>query len=498
MLNRRHWLTRSLTAMGALAISPAQHAFAAEKPIELKPNVNHSLFRVRMEMDLEGNVNLPTNPLISRKTETKLPVKSEAVFDYEERLLRPSGDKLTSNVTVSERYYHDAESTNAIDRNSQKESLRDSVRHAIVRRDLTPESIYAVNDYMTQQEAELLRVPASSITLDRVLPNVPVVTGQKYEVDRQSLVSLLNLASIEESDVLGEIAEITADVARIQFRGKVSGSTDGVPTVVRIVGKLTFDRKLGTCTWLAMAIHETREIGKAEPGFDIAATIKMVRQPLERTIMLPAKPIAIAMNEPIPQDRLYTELTGKELGFTTLMDRRWRMMSDVPGSAMMRMIDNDRSIAQCDLRPLATLKAGSQWTMEAFQADVRRTLDKPLKQLLEAEERLSDSGLRVLRVTAVGAVEGVPIQWVMMHFSDDSGRRMLVTFTMDGESAATFAGSDVQLANSLRFTEPTGAAEEETAHVGDETRHPSIAKSNALKSDNVQSASDIRARSERR
>ncbi len=498
MLNRRHWLTRSLTAVGALALSPAQHAFSAEKPVELKPNFNRSLFRVRMEMDLEGNVNLPTNPLISRKTETKLPVKSEAVFDYEERLLRPEGAKPTSDATASERYYHEAESTNAVDRNSQKESLRDSVRHTIVRRDVTPESIYAVNDYMTQQESELLRVPASSITLDRILPSTAVVTGQKYEVDRQALVSLLNLASIEESDVLGEIAEITAEFAKIQLRGKVSGSTEGVPTVVRIVGKLTFDRKLATCTWLAMAIHETREIGKAEPGFDIAATIKMVRQPLERTIMLPAKSAPIAMNEPIPQDRLFTELTGNELGFTTLMDRRWRMMSDVPGSAMMRMIDNDRSIAQCDMRPLATLKAGSQWTMEAFQADVRRTLDKQLKQLLEAEERLSDSGLRVLRVTAAGAVEGVPIQWVMMHFSDDSGRRMLATFTMDGDSAVTFAGSDVQLANSLRFIEPSRTADNETAQVGDETDHPSIAKSNARKSDDVQSASDLRARSERR
>lgn len=498
MLNRRHWLTRSLTAVGALAFSPAQRAFSAEKPVELRPNFNRSLFRVRMEMELEGNVNLPTNPLVSRKTKTKLPIKSEAVFDYEERLLRPEGAAVTSNTVACERYYHEAHSTNAIDRNKQKESLRDSVRHAIVRRDVPPESIYAVNDYMTQQEMELLRVPVSSVTLDRVLPNTAVIPGQKYEVDRQALVSLLNMASIEESDVLGEIMEITNDFAKIQIRGKFSGSTDGVPTVARIVGKLTFDRKLATCTWLAMAIHETREIGKAEPGFDIAATIKMVRQPLERTVMLPAKPVAIAMHQPIPQDRLYTEMTGNELGFTTLMDRRWRMMRDVPGSAMMRMIDNDRSIAQCDLRPLATLKAGSQWTMEAFQADVRRTLDKQLKQLLEAEERLSDSGLRVLRVTAAGAVEGVPIQWVMIHFSDDSGRRMLATFTMDVESAAAFTGSDVQLANSLRFIEPIRTPDRETAQAGDETSHPSIAKSNAKKSDDVQSASDLRARSERR
>jgi hypothetical protein len=497
MLNRRHCLTRSLATLGVLAFSPSPLAFSAESAVELKPNQSRSLFRVRIEMDLEGNANLPTNPLVSRKTQTKLPIKSKAVFDYEERLLRPAGARTASDTPTSERYYHEARSASEIDRNNQKQSLRETVRHAVVRRDVTPETIYAVNDYMTQQEMELLRVPASSITVDRVLPGIPVATGQKYEVDQSALVALLNLASIEESDVLGEISEITPEAAKIQLRGKVSGSADGVPTVVRIIGKVTFDRKLATCTWLALAIHETREIGKAEPGFDIAATIKMVRQPLERTVLLPAQPIAIAMTEPIPQDRLYTEITGKELGFTTLMDRRWRMMRDVPGSAMMRMIENDRSIAQCDVRPLATLKAGSQWTMEAFQADVQRTLNKQLKQLLQAEERLSDSGLRVLKVSATGAVEGVPIHWVMLHFSDDSGRRMLATFTMDGESASEFAGSDVQLADSLRFVEPQRVNEQETTQLTSENANePSIARSK--ESDDVQSASDLRRSSERR
>jgi len=57
----------------------------------------------------------------------------------------------------------------------------------------------------------------------------------------------------------------------------------------------------------------------------------------------------------------------------------------------------------------------------------------------------------VMRVTAQGTVQGVPIQWIMMHFSDDSGRRVLATFTMDGKSVDDFAGSDIQLASTLRF-----------------------------------------------
>ncbi len=494
MLNRRHWLTQSIAGAFTLAsLASLAPASAAEGAVQLTPNLSRSLFRVRMEMDLEGNVNVPSNPLASRKSETKLPVKSDAVFDYEERLRRPTGADLRSEVTASERFYHEAKSTSRLDRTEQTQTLRASVKHAVVRRDSLPETVYGVNDYLTQHELELLRVPTSSITVDRVLPREAVTTGQKYEVDRDALTSLLNLGSIQESDVLGEVTEITPTAAKIQLRGKVSGSTDGVPTVVRIVGKLTFDRKLEMCTWLAMAVHETREIGKAEPGFDISATIKMVRQPLDRVVALPAQPIALAIMEPIPVDRLYIELASKELGATTLMDRRWRMMSDVPGSAMMRMIENDRSIAQCDLRPLADLKPGTQWTMEAFQADVQRTLGKQLTQVIEADERVSDAGLRVMRVTAAGSVQGVAIQWVMMHFSDDSGRRLLATFTMDAPSIDTFAGSDVQLANSLQLTTP-----ERPSGPAAGTAQAVSTPSNDKKNDRVQSASDLRRKADRR
>ena len=42
---------------------------------------DHDLFRVRVEMEVDGNVNVPKNPLISRKGELKLPIKSDAVFE---------------------------------------------------------------------------------------------------------------------------------------------------------------------------------------------------------------------------------------------------------------------------------------------------------------------------------------------------------------------------------------------------------------------------------
>jgi hypothetical protein len=97
---------------------------------------------------------------------------------------------------------------------------------------------------------------------------------------------------------------------------------------------------------------------------------------------------------------------------------------------------------------------GKQWTLEAFEAAVRQTLGEKLTRLVEGDQRVSAQGLQVLRVVVDGETQGVPIRWIMMHFSDDEGRRVQATFTLSAEKLEAFAGNDAQLADSLRFLDP--------------------------------------------
>ena len=483
------------------AITCTTHSTAAETsevPVTLVGNVDHDLFRVRIEMDTKGNVNIPENPLVSRKSKKKLPIKSDAVFDYEERYRRPADADASSIVTAAERFFHEAKQTGTLNRNHHQADLRESVRQTIVRRESLPEVVYSTEDYFRYEELDLLRLPVSSVAVDRLLPTKAIRPGDRYIPTRETMTSLLNLTSVESSDVEVEVVSIDEVSAKFQFRGRIDGSVDGVPTRLQTIGKMMFDRRLGSFTWLSMAIHETREISKAEPGFDVAATIKMVRQPLDAPIALPAKPAAIPFGGSIPQDRLYVEQISHEVGVGMLMNRSWRMMGDVPGSAMLRMIENDRSIAQCDLRPLASLEPGRQLTLEAFQQDVKQSLGGQLSEFVEADQRLSESGLRVLRVVGQGAVQGVPIQWISLHFSDDSGRRVLATFTMDGDSIDEFAGSDVQLASTIRLldrseikVERTEIAERNADKTGQSGADAAPNPNNKQKT-KVQSSSDLR------
>ena len=488
---RRFLLAASVTAVSCLGAGQA--VAAPNDSITIQANGNNDLVRVRMEMEVKGNVNVPSDPLVSRESKVTLPTNSKAVLDYEERYRRPEGADSTAFVSAIERYYHTATSKGELNRTKVDIQLRDSVRQTHVRRDSFPETVYSVDDYFTQDELALVRVPVASSAVDQLLPSTAISEGEKYQPNEQALSSFLNLSSIESSTVVFEVKEITTDLVKFQFKGRIEGSVEGVPTTIDAVGKLNYDRDSGTCNWLAAGLHERREISKSEPGFDVAATIKMVRHPLPKTVALPAKPAKMSITQAVPADRLYVELQSKGVGVATMMDRRWRMMSDLSGNAMLRMIENDRSIAQCNIRPLARLEAGKQWTLEAFQRDVQQALGNELNDLLEANEQVSAQGLRVLRVVAQGAVEGVPIQWIMLHFSDDSGRRVQATFTMDNKSVTPFMASDAQFVDSLRLLGSDGA--EAVAKDSADTEvasKPNSAKSNRSGSDEVQSASDIR------
>ncbi|MDE0863753.1 MAG: hypothetical protein OSA98_08190 [Rubripirellula sp.] len=492
MLDRRQFL---FAATSVLGVSTLGDVSALEPDLLLRAG-KQNLFRVRMDVEMKGNVNIPSNPLASRKPVLKLPIESKALFDYEERFHLANASDLQrpdarSNIRAAERYYHRAKADSTLNRNSHSVQLRDSVRDTIVRHDLLSDEIYGVEDFFERDELELLRVPISSMAIDQLLPAERVRVGSRYKPSAHSLTSVLNLTAIMASDIEAEVVSLSDDDVKIQLRGTVDGSVDGVPTAIRTVGKLTFDRKSACCTWLAIALQETREIGRAEPGFDVAATIKMLRQPLRSTIALPTAARKINLLDPVPASRLYVSLTSEKLGFSVLMDRRWRMMRDQPNAAMMRMVANDRSIGQCDIRPRSQLVDDPQGSLIAFESDVKTILGEQLVELVESDEQVTAAGIRVLRVVANGSAEGVPVRWILMHLSDDSGKRIVATFTMEASNIDAFGGSDMQLAGAIHFADPATSRGSEKTSADAASVHAAEDSSNQV-ADSISNANTVR------
>ncbi|WP_068137744.1 hypothetical protein [Roseimaritima ulvae] len=451
-MRRRNFLLNSLAAVSlAASTSPRLHAESAEgRRVTLVP-ADQSLFRVRVEMDLKGNIHLSRNELVSKDRDRQVPIDYNSVIDFEERVFGDNGQGLTG----ARRYYHEARSEGKTAGTPQRIELRDSARHVATHMGQGRSVTYATRAYLTHEELDLLEIPVNSLAVDGMLPADAIAVDETYAVPAEAVGRLLDIDAVQDSEIEGKLTSLDNKTARLEFKGNVQGSVAGVPTMIDLAGKISFDLDSRTCTWVAMAIRERREIGKAEPGFEIAATIKMIRKPLSTAAAVSEQPLA----EAPPEGQLLVNLYSIPGRYGVLMDRQWQMIRQSTSLSRLRMVENDRDIAQCDVRHLPPLKPGEQLTAEALQADVRRSLGDQFDEFLQVSEQVNSSDLRVVRLHAIGAVQRVPVQWVFAHCSDDNGRRILATFTMAAENVEAFAGADEQFVHSLRFLDLDTAAE---------------------------------------
>lgn len=459
-MKRRNFLLNGL-AVASLAGGLHKASYAAPSEAEyLFTPVLHPTCRVRIEMELKGNIDLAKNELVSKERVRQLPIAYDSVLDYEERLSLNDDQKPRG----ARRYYHTAMSQGTTSGTPSRLELRDSAKHTAVHLTEGRSVSYAASAYLTHEEVSLLEIPVNSLVIDQALPAAPLAIGAEYKLDTEVLRQLLDMDAIQEQDVVSKLVSVDDKSARFEWTGTVQGSTDGVPTVIDLAGKITFDRKAKFCSWVAIALRERRQIGKAKPGFELSATIKVLRKPLTDVVTVLDKPLG---DTPKPA-QLLVNLYSTAGRYGVLMDRRWQMISQASSLSTMRMVDQDRDIAQCDVRHLPSLDAGRQLTLEALQADIKKSLGEQFREWISASELANGSDLRIARAHAMGVAEGVPVHWVFAHCSDDSGRRILATFTLAADNQEAFAGADEQFVQSLRFlTVASPSTDEEQEEEGD-------------------------------
>ncbi|MEO1615726.1 MAG: hypothetical protein AAFV88_07765 [Planctomycetota bacterium] len=490
---RRGFLTGGLVC-GVSALTSAGAIAQGTKTSAIIEPSRQPLLRTRIEIEVTGNVDAG-EAAAGGKSSRKLPIESKASFDYEERALWPEGASEDSEIVAAQRYYHRAICTSKLNKTASTRTLRDPMRLTMIRRDDLPETIYSSENFFTHAELSLLRSPISSVAADQFLPRGRVLEGDSFEIEPNAICSVLNLTTVDTGTVTGKVISIDNESVKFQLKGDLEASIDGVSTRLRLIGKMTYDRASRTCSWLALALHETREKNAAEPGFDVSATIRMLRKPLAKPVRLPSEAPKVDFARPVPDDYLYVELRSNALRLGTMVDRRWKVIQDQIGSAVIRITEHGSSIAQCNLRPLPALPEGKQLTLEGFERDVRTSLGNQLQQLVSGDQAASAQGLRVLRMVADGESKGVRLRWIIMHFSDNEGRRVQATFTMAAEQVDAFAGGDIQFADSLRFLSPeeTKPTSEEVAESRDlDGDRPAAAIAELPEDLRSSSASDLR------
>lgn len=468
-LRRRDWIALCTAAGLTLHLSSKRSLEGADVPssglnlAQLRSSAvmtQANIYRNRLVMELRGTIEVREPLKEGRKKDTRsASIEAQSTLDFEEHFAEPDSSGL---IQTSLRYFHEAKVENTVASSGSSLQLGDELRQIAARYEENELQLFCPSGPLSPAEIDLLKMPCNTLAIHELLPEKSVQLNEKWVVPASALQRLLSLDAIHKSDFYAQASKHQGNRIDIEFRGDLAATANSVPTVIGIQGNMQVDVETKSISWVAMVLNEKREISQSEPGFEITARIRLVRE--RQTEAHYTSDLSVTKPDEAKLSGLLMQRIESTRGrYQMLADRNWKVIHDNGQAAILRMIENDRVISQCNIHQLAKLDAGQQITLEAFQGEVRKSLDKSFDSFASSEERVTETGLRVLQITAIGQASELPIQWIFYHLSDDQGRRLSMVFTVGGELADKLAGTDAQMASSLRFLElPEESTQEPT------------------------------------
>ncbi len=378
----------------------------------------------------------------------KLPILVTGKVSYDERLLAVSASK---NMRRSIRHYHEATAEVKVGQGLATPKLNPERRIIVSQTDDDGAVLFSPLGPLSRDDLDLVDIQGNSLAVTGVLPNRSIQVGDRWTLDRVPLAVLLGLDVITQSDVQGTLEKLDGQTAILTIEGAAEGAAEGIASKIEIRAKANFDVTRRAVTWLAANIRERRDIGQAEPGFNVIARLRLVLSPQSQSDALDDQTLGELTLTPGPGSTLL-ECQPQKSGFRLIHDRRWRVMVDRHDVCVLRCVDRGDLIAQCNISELSDAEPGKRMALETFQEEVRQSLTGSAGQISEASQNTTDDGQRVLRVQAAGVTAEVPIVWVFYHISNEQGRQAALSFTMESKVLERFAEGDRTLVESFQFT----------------------------------------------
>jgi len=94
---------------------------------------------------------------------------------------------------------------------------------------------------------------------------------------------------------------------------------------------------------------------------------------------------------------------------------------------------------------------------EAVERDIRFALKENFRELVSSRQWTNSFGHHCLEVVVRGVAEEVPIEWHYYLVAPESGSRVSLAVTIQGEMVSRFAAADRQLVNALELVPATSS-----------------------------------------
>ena len=438
------------TGMQVFAEAPKTPNPVSRNRLLVRPqDVSQLQTRTKIVLELEGKLLVNEPDTVTKQKQRTADVKATSTLDYFELVaLDPA-----ANCLAASREYVQADAEHWVAGNTSTSKLRDKCLNTVLLKNENLWQQFCQGEPLLVTEVELLHTPINSNALELLLPTQPAKANEPWTLSVDAARELFGLEAVHQCTLVAHITKVEDGVASIELSGDVQATANSVATQLNVTGN--FQAKLASqCAmvpWAGLVIKEKRSVSQAEPGFDITARIRLIRE--EQTRESPVSRDELVALAKKTNGLPWLVKTGSALGrYSFLADRKWKIYIDTGEEAIFRLIENNMIIAQCNVTRLPKLDPGKQLTLAALQQEIRQSLNSKFGSFLQASEQVTASKLKLMRVAVAGQSEDVPIQWIYAHLSDDNGHRVSLVFTMGANVVDRFAAADEQICASFEMT----------------------------------------------
>lgn len=434
--------------LGLPSILPSPAPLRAQEPIEWAaalPPARH----VEVQLEVRGKLQVRKPDEQGKFTTSELPLTVDGSITFDERPFAESGQPLRAA-----RQYRTTEVKTTVNQRQFTPDLPESRRRIVASVVGVDVALHSPDALLSQEQQEMLDIQADSLVLDQLLPATPLARGESWPLPTEALAAVFGLGAVTGADAQGTVGETRDGLATLRLRGDLDGAVDSVATQIRFTGELQYDLQNQQIAQCDLEFSEVRKVSGGQPGLDVQSRLRVTLRPIAVPSELSDTALAGVSLDPAADS---PQLERTQAGYQLAHDPRWRIIVDSPRNTALRFIDQGDLIAQASFSKLTPLATGRQLTLEGYQEEVRKALTTYQGSLIKAEERTTENGVHLLRVTAAGEVEKVPVEWIYYHAADAAGNRLACVFTIESKVSDRFQGADETLLEGLSFPAPTTA-----------------------------------------
>lgn len=434
---------RTAVFLSTLILAIAGAGTARAERIELRESpADPRIYDVTASLDVAGK--LQTDAGGGKAISLKLNVDAKCA--YSERRLAGTGREAQALRAV--RHYEKMKSEIQAGEQTSYYQLRPAVRLIVAHGQRDGMQLFSPAGPLTYAELDLLKMPADSLSALALLPDAPVEPGDTWNPSDWVLQFLTGLEAVEKSALTCKFESISGDVARVSFRGDITGATLGAAAELKVEGHFLYDIARKFVTRVELLHNVKQSVGTVSPGLDALAKVIV-----DRAVSENPPPITEKAQIPLEANpaTLLLLFEAPEWNVRFYYPRQWHQFHQAQRFAVFRLLDRGNFVAQCDVHFVTTPGPGKRVSDEQFQMDIQRALGKSFQKIVQAERLKVPDDRSVYRVTVLGEAQQVPTQWIYYLVAHPDGRQVVFFFTVEAKLAEALQNRDLSIVGSLEF-----------------------------------------------